>query len=678
MSNHLINESSPYLLQHANNPVDWYPWCQEAFAKAKAENKPILVSIGYSSCHWCHVMEHESFNDEQTAKLMNDLFVNIKVDREERPDLDAIYMDAVQAMTGSGGWPLNVFLTHDKKPFYGGTYFPPKPMYNRASWQDVLVSVHSFFLYKKEELNVQTTQLMQHLLQYTKGISPINEAEYTMQLAETLLENMLKNADNLDGGFGSAPKFPSCGNIYFLLQYYLFTKNEKALQQACLSLDKMAFGGIYDHIGGGFARYSTDKKWFAPHFEKMLYDNAQLLEVYALAYHITNNTDYAVICNQIVAYVKAEMMDTNGAFYTAQDADSEGVEGKYYVFTHQEITALLQQEAALFCKYFNVTENGNWEHQQNILHTNTTLKSFCKKENLEEGITIEYINQCKQKLKEYRAKRIAPFKDKKIILSWNALMSKCLIQAGLFLQNEEFINTAKKNIDFLLHHFYDATSNTLLRVSLDGNAKQHAVLEDYAYLSQVLIQVFIVTAEDKYLLLAKQLTDSVLENFSVENNKLFSNTSKNAKDIIVQKIDMYEHSMPNANAVMMNCLHYLGIAFQQPQYTLLHQQMQNAMTDMCKHHPNYFSGWAVGLMTKIFGEQELCIAAKNNLQEVFTFYKNYKPSVTLINTSGVSNIPYLKSKSVKENIMLYWCYNNTCFPPFERWEQLLDFGFMKE
>ncbi|HSC37028.1 MAG TPA: thioredoxin domain-containing protein, partial [Chitinophagaceae bacterium] len=368
-TNRLIHETSPYLLQHAHNPVDWYPWGAEALQQAQQQNKPILVSIGYSACHWCHVMERESFENEATARLMNEQFVNIKIDREERPDLDHIYMDAVQAMSGSGGWPLNVFLTPDAKPFYGGTYFPPQRLYNRPSWTEVLQGVAQAFNERRDEITAQAEQLTTHLLQSNAfGLdSVVGEPVFDKKILPDITAAILKTADREDGGFGHAPKFPQTGCIQYLLRYYHFFKDEAALQQALLSLDKMLYGGIYDQAGGGFARYATDTKWLVPHFEKMLYDNALLLGVLSEAFQVTHLPQYRRVIEETMAFAERELLSPEGGFYAALDADSEGEEGKFYVWQKAEIDALLGEDAAVFCAYYDVSGAGNWE-EKNILH----------------------------------------------------------------------------------------------------------------------------------------------------------------------------------------------------------------------------------------------------------------------------------------------------------------------
>ena len=379
-TNKLIEETSPYLLQHAHNPVNWFPWGEEALSKAKNEDKPILVSIGYSACHWCHVMEKESFEDEETAAVMNEHFVNIKIDREERPDLDHFYMDAVQAMTGSGGWPLNVFLTPAGKPFYGGTYFPPKNAFNRPSWKEVLLSVKDAFNQRRNEIDAQAENLTEHLTQANSfGISSPTEMEFfTKEKIDEAFVSMMKNADKVWGGFGRAPKFPQSFVIQYLLRFHYVSKNEEALQQALLSIDKMIDGGIYDQVGGGFARYSTDTEWLVPHFEKMLYDNALLISVISEAYQLTGNKRYRQVIEETIEFIKRELMHPEGGFYAALDADSEGEEGKFYVWDYEETRELLKDDGIIFSDFFDIKPAGNWEGKT-ILWRRRTKRFFVVK-----------------------------------------------------------------------------------------------------------------------------------------------------------------------------------------------------------------------------------------------------------------------------------------------------------
>ncbi|MBS1933750.1 MAG: thioredoxin domain-containing protein, partial [Bacteroidetes bacterium] len=457
-TNRLAKESSPYLLQHAHNPVDWYPWGEEALAKAKTENKPILVSIGYAACHWCHVMEHESFEDEATAAIMNANFICIKIDREERPDLDHIYMDALQAMVGNGGWPLNVFLTPEGKPFYGGTYFPPKSMYNRPSWKDVLIAVAESYAKKTKEVHAQANNLTDYLIQSNSfGQTSVTQPEdnyskvFNREISEKIYSNIIQIADKTDGGFGRAPKFPQTFSIQFLLQHYYFTKNEDALQHACFSLDKMIAGGIHDHLGGGFARYSTDAEWLAPHFEKMLYDNALLIITLSEAYQLTKKELYKEVITGTMEFICRELCFERCAFYSSLDADSEGEEGRYYVWAKAEIDEILQEDSALFCNFYNITDKGNWEGK-NILRELVSTFDFAKNKNIPERELRLLLNACKKKLFERRNQRIKPLLDDKILLNWNALMNIACSKAFAALGNEEYKKMAIESMDFLLQH----------------------------------------------------------------------------------------------------------------------------------------------------------------------------------------------------------------------------------
>ncbi|MBA2563378.1 MAG: thioredoxin domain-containing protein, partial [Chitinophagaceae bacterium] len=565
-TNHLIKETSPYLLQHAHNPVDWYPWNEEALQKSKDNDKPILVSIGYSACHWCHVMEKESFENEDTAKLMNEFFINIKIDREERPDLDHIYMDAVQAMAGNGGWPLNVFLTPDCKPFYGGTYFPPVNAFNRPSWKEVLTGVHRLFIEKRQEVEAQAEELTRHIgktNEPTQNLFTIKADEqiFTWQQAKTIFENIMKQADKKWGGFGNAPKFPQSFTIKYLLRYYHYTKNEEALTQACLSLDKMIYGGIYDQIGGGFARYSTDEEWLAPHFEKMLYDNALLISVLCDAYQLTGNQLYKVTVDQTIDFIQRELMNEDNGFYSALDADSEGKEGKFYVWSFEEIQEILGEDAKLFCEYYDVSPQGNWEHT-NILRVLVPLSDFARKKNIDEGELEKLLKQFSSKLFQQRSRRVRPQTDDKILLGWNALMNIALSRASAAFVNDTYKALAIANFNFLWSKFQSNSENVILcHTYKNGIAKYPAFLDDYAYLIKACINLQEITSNVIYLEHALSLTKIVIENFSHEANDHFYYTGKSQTDIIVRKKEIYDGAIPSGNSVMAANLLYLSIIF---------------------------------------------------------------------------------------------------------------------
>jgi len=542
-ANRLIHEKSPYLLQHANNPVDWFPWSDEAFEKAKAEDKPIFLSIGYSTCHWCHVMERESFEDEEVAGLLNKYFVSVKVDREERPDIDQVYMTVCQALTGHGGWPLTIIMTPDKKPFYAGTYFPKKDRYGMPGLLSILDNVQKTWAEKRNELYLIGDQIKDAVYSadnYEHGL--LNNT-----VIEKAYKQLERSYDAEYGGFGNAPKFPTPHNLLFLLRYWYATRNKKALDMVEKTLDSMYRGGIYDHIGFGFCRYSTDRKWLVPHFEKMLYDNALLSMAYAEAYQATKKDKYAKVAMEIYKYIERDMTSPDGAFYSAEDADSEGVEGLFYLWTPEEIISVLgENDGRRFCDMFDITSEGNFEGRSipNLINTEQTDKDF--------------VDKCRSKLFEVREKRVHPFKDDKILTSWNALMSASLAVGGRILKDERLINMAKKAVLFikskLLHE------GRLLARYRDGEAAIPAFLDDYAYLQWAYIELYQSTHDPEYLLRAASI--------NVEINRLFLDNERggyffygnDAEELITRPKDAYDGAMPSGNSVMaMNLIRLFRI-----------------------------------------------------------------------------------------------------------------------
>ena len=668
-TNQLINETSPYLLQHAHNPVNWYPWGEAALQKAKLENKPILVSIGYAACHWCHVMERESFEDEGTAQIMNAHFINIKIDREERPDLDHIYMDAVQAMTGSGGWPLNVFLTPDCKPFYGGTYFPPVKAYNRMSWKETLYKIHQSYQEKKHEIEAQAENLMDHLINSNSfGITKPNNAEkpsiFTQENLELIAENILKQADTKWGGFGNAPKFPQTFSIQYLLRHYHFTNNETALQQALLSIDKMIYGGIYDQLGGGFARYSTDNKWLAPHFEKMLYDNALLLGVLADAYQITHHKLYAETIAQTIGFIEREMHSSEGGFYSALDADSEGVEGKFYVWDKVEIDDLLKNDAALFCEYYDVTEHGNWEHT-NILWVKEPLQDFAERKAIEVNDLKAILDRCNNILMAHRNTRIRPQLDDKILLGWNALLITALCKSyaatgigsykNLAIKNAFFIEDKFANADGSYHHTYK-----------NKQSKISAFLDDYAYLIQAYIQLQEITGDSNYLIQAKKITEFVIENFSEISTGYFYFTNQHQTDVIVRKKEVYDGAIPSGNAVMAANLHYLAVVFDIKNWLQQSLNMVETLGMAIVRYPTSFGVWASLIQLQTIGVKEIIVSGKNAISFLPLILLEFLPNKVL-QAANNNHIDFvlLQHKDFNRNATFYLCKNGNCRQPLD-------------
>ncbi len=546
MPNRLIKESSPYLKSHAHNPVDWYAWGDEAFAKAKLENKPILLSIGYSSCHWCHVMEHESFSNPEIAAIQNEHFVSIKLDREERPDLDEIYMNAVQMLTGRGGWPLNIFLTSDLKPFYGGTYFPPEPRYNVPAWPQLLLQVARYYREHQEDV-VKTTD---ELFRYLADKSPAKETDATISDApvKKLVADLTEAYDASYGGFGYPPKFPHANDLTFLIEQYRRDKSPNVLKMVTHTLDRMARGGIYDQLGGGFHRYSTDERWLIPHFEKMLYDNASLLYTYANAYQVTGNAYYKSVCDEIASYIKIEMTHTSGAFFAAQDADSEGKEGTYFVWRHDEIVKLIDPEHAEFvCAAYGVTKAGNFEHGTNALWFPEDVYTVGARFNLSADQVREILHKAKEILLAERVKREKPMTDKKILASWNGLMIAGLAKAGFVEQAKASATFIFKNLmkDGELYH-----SHTVgLSDDGVGHEQIHGFLEDYAYVTQGLIELFLATSEPDYLIKARLVQKKTRELFLSESQAEYYFTSKHHQDVIVRSSRNHDGALPSPQGV---------------------------------------------------------------------------------------------------------------------------------
>ena len=661
-TNRLAQESSPYLLQHAHNPVDWFAWGDEAFQKAKAEDKPILVSIGYAACHWCHVMERESFEDEATAALMNEHFVNIKVDREERPDVDHIYMDAVQAISGSGGWPLNVFLTPEGKPFYGGTYFPPRRAFNRSSWTEVLQAIAQTYKEGREKIETDAETLTQHLHQANAFGAPSGNVSFDAAKIDSAAKAILKQADREWGGFGAAPKFPQTFTINFLLRYAHGTGNEDAKTQALLSLDKMAQGGLYDQAGGGFARYSTDQEWLAPHFEKMLYDNALLVQSFAEAYQFTGNETYKQVIDETLQFVERELLHDAGGFYSALDADSEGEEGKFYVWTFEKVQELLGKDAPLFCQYFDITPDGNWEGK-NILFVKTPLADFAQQQGVDMDFLQHLICRGKEKLMQERSHRVRPQLDDKILLGWNALMNTAYSKAYAATGNAHYKEMALRNMAFLLHHF-KADETTLYHTWKGGTAKYPAFLDDYSYLIAALIALAQITGDATWLQKAAFYTGVVLSGFSDMETPLFYFTHVSQTDVLIRKKEVYDGATPSGNAVMARNLFHLSILLDRPDWRARAEEMLAALGNLALKYPTSFGVWLHLILEIGQGTAEIAIVGENweaYLKDVLHLYIPHKV-VVASNTENL-DLPLLRERKPGHNTLIYLCRNYACQQP---------------
>lgn len=680
--NQLSKETSPYLLQHAHNPVHWYAWKPEAFEKARREDKPILVSIGYSTCHWCHVMERESFENQSVADFMNEHFVCIKVDREERPDVDQIYMEACQVISGSGGWPLNCFLTPDTRPFFAGTYYPPNPAYGRPSWQQILQNMAGAYQQKRDIVEEQADKLTGIIRDadktfvkkkaFSDDLQAKNDAGteggsfsdiFNPTLLDKIYQNLADRFDRQEGGFGGAPKFPSTMSIQYLLDYYFHTKNEDALTHAELSLEKMIQGGIYDQIGGGFARYATDRAWLIPHFEKMLYDNALLIQVIADAYKLTKKTIYKETIEETLDFVYREMQNTEGVFFSAYDADSEGVEGKFYVWTKAEIDAILSEDSPLFCAFYDVTEEGNWE-ENTILWREKSYEIFAKNNDLDVFDLKKRLKTAREQLFLERDKRIKPSLDDKILLSWNALMISAFAKASEALGTEgvRYQKTAVAALDFLLIHAQNPDGG-YFHTYKNGQAQYAAFLEDYAYLIEALLDVYGVTFETKYITKARELTDYVLENFWDATDGLFYFTSKTQTDILLRKKDLYDSAMPSGNSTMAKNLGRLGVIFDNPTYKNVHFEMLKTIVDSIKMYPTSFSKWASSAIALVHPPFEIAVLGDKAFDKALDINALFLPNKILM-ASVAQNVDFpLLDRHTEGGIFL--CQNYACRLPVQ-------------
>ena len=662
-TNDLSKETSPYLLQHAHNPVQWKPWSENLFATASAVDKPILLSIGYAACHWCHVMERESFEDEAVADYMNMHFINIKVDREERPDIDHIYMDALQAMTGSGGWPLNIFLLPNGQPFYGGTYFPPNAMQNRASWMDVLKGVQAAFENNREKLVEQATHLTTHLLQsnikaqQSQAIDTIATKEEFQLIAQRLLHN----ADTQWGGFGAAPKFPQTFSIQVLFRNYFQNKDQASIVHAIRSVDKMIQGGIYDHVGGGFSRYSVDAMWQAPHFEKMLYDNALILGTLAEAYQLTKKPIYKEVIHATFIFLQRELFNGVGGYYAALDADSEGVEGKFYTWSYAELKAVIDPTIFDdFVAYYQVTPNGNWEHT-NILWT---------QHELEKEWEPAWQNALK-KLFDTRAVRIRPALDHKVILGWNAMLIVGFCKINAATGNALYKKAAMECMDWLEANLFQADEHYFYHSVANGRPKAHAFLDDYANLIQAYIHLQEMTGDSGYLFKAKAWMDYVLLHFIDEDGLYFYYTAAYQKDVIIRKKESYDGAQPSGNALICSSLYYLGQVLDLPQWQLQAEKMIHSIRPSLLQYPGSFGFWAQSFYQMSTGTIELVGVGPTVHESLAALNAPFLPhSIRMLSQVEDDRIPLLKGKKCAEN-QFFICKNNSCSAPMPLVELIL-------
>ena len=653
-TNNLSSESSPYLLQHAQNPVHWQAWSEEVFVQAKKQKKLVLISIGYSACHWCHVMEHECFEDFEVAEYMNKHFINIKVDREERPDVDQIYMDAVQLMTQQGGWPLNCFATADGRPIYGGTYFPKK------KWMDVMKAIVKTA--EREPLRIE-----EYAQKLSKGIQQngiILNNNIDFDADELLLQKNIsqweKEFDWENGGLKRAPKFPLPNHLSYLLAYGVKSKNDNVLKYVELSLHKMAMGGIYDQIGGGFSRYAVDEIWKVPHFEKMLYDNGQLLGLYANAFKHFKKPFYKEICNGIIHWLKEEMLDESGGFYSALDADSEGEEGKYYCWSKKELEKLLEKDFQWVSDYYNVNSKGFWEEGKYILLKTETDPEFIKKKKWEMSTFQKKKKTVLNTLNTERNKKIKPALDNKMISSWNAIMLKGLCDTYPIYGNKNLLDLILKNATWLVE---EQSKNNLLLHCKTNNKNIAGFLEDYALVIDAFISVYQISFDEKWLEYAKKLTEKSLALFLDNESKLMFFTAKDTS-LIARKMEVYDSVIPSSNSVMATNLFYLGQFYRNEDWLKNAKQMIKNMQDQMNQYAPGYSNWAMLMLHVVYGVEEVCVIGENAKKHLASFSSEYHPSRILCGGEKPT-LPIAEYKSTNDKTIMYKCIKGSCLPPIE-------------
>lgn len=666
-TNRLASESSPYLLQHAHNPVEWFPWGEEALQKAKTEDKPILVSIGYSACHWCHVMEHECFEKEEVADVMNTLFINIKIDREERPDIDQIYMDAITAMGLRGGWPLNVFLTPDAKPFYGGTYFP------KDHWLNLLGQVSNAYINHREDILKSAEGFVDSLNQSdVDKYGLVDESQtFSKDDLDIAYDRISNQFDLTMGGMDKSPKFPMPSIYLWLLRDYALTQRKGSLEHVELTLDKMAMGGIYDTIGGGFARYSVDGEWFAPHFEKMLYDNGQLLSLYSEAYTITKKPLYKEVIEDTYTWVTREMLSKEGGFYSALDADSEGIEGKYYCWHYEELKDLIGEDIQLFSTYYSITEEGNWEHGMNILFRRLTDPVFSQLHNISEDELRTYTQRWKNTLFAARDPREHPGLDDKILASWNGIMLKGLCDAYRILGDERMLNTALFNAEFILTKLYDG--KTLYHSYKNKKPSIPGFLEDYTFVIEGYLALYEVSLDEQWLRHSIKLVNHVIDYFYDESEGLFFYTSSESEKLIARKKEIFDNVIPASNSSLARNLYHLGKLLGNDDWIEHGRKTASRFKKAFLADPSYLSNWGCLITSLMAPTAEIVISGKDSIEFRKDIDKKYFPNKIICGSVHASTLPLLTDrKPIDGKTLIYLCFDKTCQLPTESVAELFE------
>jgi uncharacterized protein len=656
-TNRLIQASSPYLLQHAYNPVDWYEWSEEALQRARSEDKPILVSIGYSACHWCHVMERECFEKDEVAAVMNEHFVCIKVDREERPDIDQVYMDAVHALGVQGGWPLNVFLTPDQKPFFGGTYFSPD------LWTQVLQNIHNAFKAHRDKVENNAEGLRLHLQRSDVAAYLRPHTDRTLKEdIETIYHKLELKFDKTWGGLDRAPKFIMPSVWLWILRYFHITQEEEALQQVILTLRKIARGGIYDQIGGGFARYSVDGQWFVPHFEKMLYDNAQLMSLYSEAYSITKDEEFKAVVYETFDWLQRELTSDDGGFFSALDADSEGEEGKFYVWTKKEFDQVLENDSAWASSYFGIDPHGNWEHGKNILIRPNGDEVFTAENKFNPRQWPEIIKATKKILLRERNLRVAPGLDDKILTAWNAMMISGLADAYKAFDDQRFYKAAVHNMRFLENEVMEST--LIYRSYKNKRASIPGFLDDYAFVIQAQLKLYEITFDEYWIRRAEVFMQHVLDNFLDPKDGYFHYTSNKGEKLITRKKEVLDNVIPSSNSIMAWNLFRLGTITDTAQWKNMAINMTNSLSSLIREEPNYMSQWAIVYTEIKKGLAEVAFMGDGIELLRQEFHIEYQPFCQAMGTRAKSTLPFLQDKVVvREKPTVYVCYQQTCQSP---------------
>lgn len=651
--------------QHADNPVDWYEWGDEAIANAIKVNKPLLISIGYASCHWCHEMEKESFMDTAVARLMNENFICIKVDREERPDIDNIYMSACRLISGSGGWPLNAFALPDGKPFFAGTY------YSKNSWKNLLIDISKAYKEKHDLVIKQADALTRGIADETLSFNKTDGMPLSVsnQDYQKMFDSIYLKLDTVNGGLKGAPKFPMPVVTEFLLQYHYHTGNTQAIDAASTTLTKMALGGIYDQLGGGFARYSTDGEWHIPHFEKMLYDNAQLISLYAHAFQVTQNGLYKKVITETISFIEKELASPYGSYYSSVNADTENAEGEFYTWTENDFKRIAGDDI-LLAEYFNVTSAGNWKKGNNILTATCTPEEFAISKSRLADEFISILNKAKDKLLTERNRRIKPTTDKKLLTAWNAIMLKGYTDAYSALGEQDYLTKALTIAEYLEKNMLNS-NGSLKRVFKDKKITVDGFLDDYAWTAYAFIKLYQVSFDKHWLGLAKQITEYAFKNFYDKNTDLFYYTPANETKLIVKKIETADDVIPSSNTIMAWVLYTLGIIYDKSDYIDLSRTMLLVVSEKWKMFPAFHAAWCslAGLFS--YGTYEVVVMGKDAVAKNKSIQRKYLPDCIMIGGTNKENLPLLENKLVENRTMIYVCKNKICKKPVEEVDEAL-------